>query len=157
MTDNEFEQFLKSALAELWEKQDRLESEHGFASYSRWFFDQQTEKLEMFDAKDQKAVVADVIDIGSYASNSNTWKWAWSNDSVLPSLREKSESLKALADLTGIGLFTSEEAFSVENEHMAWELVAMSVRHLNAIGAYKAPSSSRPLSTFLAITGIRHL
>lgn len=155
MTDNEFEQFLQTALSELWEKQDELESKQGFGSCARWFFDQQTETLEMFDANDRKVVEAEVIDIGSYANDSSTWKWAWSNDSLLPSLRKKAESLKVLSDLTGIELFSFENAFSVENEEMAWELVAMSVRHLGALGAYKAPSATRPLSTFLAIKSIR--
>ena len=157
MTDDEFEHFLKTALNELWEKQDKLDSEHGFGSYARWFFDQETEKLEMFNGDDRKALEADVICIGSYASNSNTWKWAWSNDSIVPAQREKSESLKALSDLTGIGLFSSKEACSIENENMAWELAAMSVRHLNALGVYRAPSSSGQLSTFLAITQLHYI
>ncbi len=157
MTDNEFEHFLKAALDELWEKQDKLEAEYAFGSYARWFFDQETGKLEMFDGNDRKALEAEVICIGSYANNSSSWKWAWSNDTIVPAQRERSESLKALADLTGIGLFSSEAACSIENENMAWELAAMSVKHLNAHGVYRAPSSSGQLSTFLAITQLHYL
>lgn len=157
MTDEEFEAFLNSALDELWEKQEKLETEHGFGSFSRWFFDQTTEQLELFDANDRKVVVAEVIDIGSYATNSSTWKWAWSNGSVLPNLRKKAEVLKQLGAITGIELFTSEAAVSIENEHMAWELAAMCVRQLNALGVYKAPSSSSPLCSFLVLTSINRL
>lgn len=157
MIDDEFEKFLSSALDELWEKQEKLETEHGFGSFSRWFFDQSTEQLEFFDEEDNKVVVADVINIGSYAKNSSTWKWAWSNESVLPSLRKKAGILKELGATTDIELFTSESAISIENEHMAWELAAISVRKLNALGVYMAPSSSKALCSFLALTSINKL
>ena len=157
MTDGEIENFVSAAVSALEQKQDLLQTEHGFGSFARWFFDQRTEKLEMFDAAGQKVLVADVVDVGSFATNSNTWKWAWSNDSITPPLREKAESLKALADVTGIDLFVCAEAFPLDDEQMAWELVAMCVRHLGAIGVYRAPSSTRPLSSFLAITRITHL
>ncbi len=156
MNDEAFEEFLTSALDELWSKQDHLEKAYGFGSFARWSFDQESGKLEMFDADDKKALEADVVAIGSYASDSSSWKWAWSNESLLPAQRAKAESFKVLGELTGIGLFTEEAAFSVEDENMAWELAAMCIRHLGAMGVYKAPSSSGPLSTFLAITAVRH-
>jgi len=154
MTEQEFNHFLTSALDELWEKQEKLESEHGFGTFSRWFYDQATEMLELFDENDKKVVIAEVINIGSFASNSNTWKWAWSNESVLPNLRKKSETLKTLGAITGLGLFTDESAIAIENEDMAWEIAAMSVRQLGAKGIYRAPSSSKLLSSFLALTSI---
>lgn len=157
MTDEEFERFLKSALDELWEKQERLQTDHGFGSFSRWYFDQATEQLELFDEADKKVAVADVIDIGSYAANSSTWKWAWSNESVLPGLRKRAEVLKELEAQTGVALFASEAAASIENEPMAWEIAALCVRHLNALGVYRAPSSSRPLFSFLALMNINRV
>jgi hypothetical protein len=157
MTDEEFEIFLNSALDDLWEKQDMLETQYGFGTFSRWFFDQNTEKLELYNAYDIKVVEADVIDIGSYSTNGGTWKWAWSNESVLPNLRKKAEPLKELGEITGIELFNNEDTFSVESENMAWELAAMSVKQLNALGVYRAPSSSKPLCSFLALTSITRL
>lgn len=155
MTDEEFEDFVQSTMDELIAKQDQLKSEYGFGSFERWHFDQVSETLSFFDAAGKLTLEAEVIDIGSYASNSNTWKWAWANESVLPALRTKAEPLKQLRDVTGFDLFSSESTVSVEDENMAWELAAMSVRKLGALGAYKAPSSSRPLSTFLAIMRVR--
>jgi hypothetical protein len=155
VTDQEFEEFLRTSLDALWAKQDALESDYGFGNYSKWHFDQTTEKLVLFNENDVKTLEADVIDVGSYATNSQTWKWAWSNDSVLPSLREKAAVLKELATITGVELFASDAPFKVEGESMAWELAAMCVRHLGALGAYRAPSPSKPLATFLAIRSIQ--
>ncbi|KAI3488918.1 hypothetical protein L1887_46948 [Cichorium endivia] len=128
--------------AGLKEKQQRLESEHGLGRFVRWCFDQEVGLLEMFDGEDRKVVEADVICIGSYAGNSSTWKWAWSNDALRPLLREKSRLLRALGDLTGIDLFVAESAFAIDDEPMAWELAAISVKYLNALGVYRAPQGT---------------
>jgi len=156
MKENEFEDFLATAMEELESKQAQLEREHGFGSFHRWSFDQRNGKLEMFDEVDRKVLEADVVCIGSYVSDSSSWKWAWSNDSLLPELRSRAESLKVLGDITGIDLFAAASAFSIEDESMAWELTAMCVRQLHALGAYRAPSSEK-LYTYFAITAIHQL
>ena len=98
---------------------------------------------------------ANVIDIGSFSPRSKTWKWAWSNDSVLPSLREKATKLKELEAVTGFPIFGSEEPFEID-EHMAWELAALAVKHFGAKACYRAPSSSADgPHIFLVITELR--
>jgi hypothetical protein len=159
MTDEEFERFVQSAMAELSRKQDRLTAEYGLGGFARWDLDEQTETLAFFDAGGRKAVRADVIQIGSYSSNSGTWKWAWSNERALPHVRKKAEPLKQLAALTGFHMFAEQAAMSLD-ENMAWELAAISARHLDALGVYRAPSASRPLASFLgflAITDIQRV
>ena len=155
MTDAEFGQLLKEAQAELDQKQDALQSDYLLGSLPRWWFDQTTEKLNFEDEYGHVLLEADVIDIGSFSPKSKTWKWAWSNDSVLPGLREKAVRLKELEAVTGFEIFGSSDAFAVD-EPMAWELAALAVKHLGAVGCYRAPSSAAdgPYS-FLAITKMR--
>ena len=152
MTDSEFEAFLANANEELRHKQALLLEQYSLGEYSRWFFEQATETLQFFDEADKLMIEADVVQIGSYSEKSNTWKWAWSNSSVLPRLREKVEILKELEETTGFELFGREHAFDIKDEAMAWELAAISVKHLGAIGCYRAPSSSDGPTVFLAIT-----
>lgn len=154
VTDDEFVQFIQDAVAELNEKQDVLKREYGFGDYARWAFDQVTEKFHLLDEAGGIVVEADVVDIGSYSPESNTFKWAWSNSSVLPALREKSARIKGLEGYTGIPLFGYENAFTVEDESMAWELAAIAVKYIGALGCYRAPSSSGGPHTFLALTWI---
>jgi len=152
MTDSEFEAFLANANEELRHKQALLVEQYSLGEHSRWSFEQSTEKLQFFDEADNLLIEGDVVEIGSYSQKSNTWKWAWSNSSVLPRLREKVELLKELQETTGFELFGREDAFDIEDEAMAWELAAISVKHLGAIGCYRAPSSSDGPTVFLAIT-----
>lgn len=154
MTDDEFVQFMQDAVDELNEKQDALEQEYGFGGHARWAFDQVTEKFQLLDEAGRVMVEAEVVDIGSYSPKSNTFKWAWSNPSILPALREKSIRIKGLEAYTGISLFGDENAFTVEDESMAWELAAMAVKYIGAMGCYRGPSSTGGPSTFLALTSI---
>jgi hypothetical protein len=155
MTNSEFEDYLDNANDDLRRKQDALQTEYGMGSFSRWWFEQATAKLQFFDDKDHLSLEADIIDIGSYSSKSSTWKWAWSNETVLHALRVKSEKLKELEGVTGFDLFSTESAFEIDGEEMAWEFTALAVQHLGAIGAYRAPSSSGGSTSFFAITSIR--
>lgn len=154
MTDEEFGRFIASAMEELQEKQKSMAEAYKLGDWARWWFDQNTEKLDFFDEEGMKRIQASFVDIGSYSSESNTWKWAWANDSLTDSLREKASTLRALGDLTGFEIFDDDVAVEIDGEPMAWELAALGVRHLGALGVYRAPSSDRPLFSFLAITAI---
>lgn len=155
MTDEEFDTFLATASAELRDKQSRLAQIYGLGEMKRWWFEQAAEQLQFFDGNDKLVLLAKVVDIGSYSPKSNTWKWAWGNPSVLPDLRKKALSLRELEAVTGFDLFGLENAFAIDGEGMAWELAAISIRHLDAIGCYRSPSSSgNGPTSFLAIMEI---
>lgn len=153
MTDNEFGELLARASDELAKKQSRMQADFEIGSLPRWWFDQDEEKLQFLDTVGNITVESVVVPIGSHSPASNTWKWAWSNESFLAPLRSKALPLKQLEELTGFELFAAEDAFEAD-EHMAWELAALGVMHLKAEACYKAPSSSGP-HTFLAITSLR--
>jgi hypothetical protein len=153
MDDQQFNALLGRAVQELREKQQLLDEEYDLGKYSRWWFDQETATLEFYDAQDKVGLVADLVDIGSYSTRSGTWKWGWSNESVLPSLRQHAEKLKELRAITGMDLFGWEDPFKVDAES-AWELAAIAVMHLSALGCYRAPTSDGELLMFLALSAL---
>ncbi|WP_411380469.1 DUF6882 domain-containing protein [Pseudomonas sp. MPB26] len=155
MTDHEFEAFLAQVMDELSLKQTELGRTYGLGEMARWWFEQATGVVQFFDDNDRLAVVAEVLSVGSFSAKFNTWKWAWSNPSVEPALREAALPLKQLQAITGREIFGSDEAFAVHDEGMAWELTAAAVHHLQAQGCYRAPSGPLGPTTFLAIRAIR--
>lgn len=155
MTDEEFDAFFEIVTDELKQKQNELQVKHGIGEFDRWWYEQATSKLQFYNADDHQILEADTIDIGSYSPKSITWKWAWSNESVLPSLRKQSEVFKELESITGYDIFGTEYAFEIEDQNMAWGLAAFAVNHINALGCYCAPSSKEDgPTTYLAITKI---
>lgn len=154
MDQGQWEAFCDCAVQELREKQKRLSNDHGIGGFARWWFDQGTASLQFFDGKGRLGLEASIIDIGSYSPPSGTWKWAWCNDSVLPVLQKAASPLRELCAITGMPIFHQERPFKID-EPGAWELAAIAVRHLGAIGCYRAPSSGDGPTCFLAIMSIR--
>ena len=154
LTNRQFKKLLNQAIAELEKKQEALERDFGFGAGGRWQYAQETAKLQLFDDNNNMTVSADVIDIGSYSRPTETWMWSWSNDTVLPALRQRAEPLKTLEDITGLGVFGQAKPFDADVP-MAWELAAICVKHLGALGCYRGPSADSELFHFFAIMDVK--
>jgi len=153
MNDIEFDEFLDKAMSELNFKQEELQTRFGIGKFGNWWFDQKLQVLEFYDSKDVPRLVTSAMFIGSFSKTSNTWKWGWSNSSVLPELRKKSEPLKELGDITGFDLFTNDGTFEID-EQMAWQISAISVMHIGLIGCYRGPSADGSSYSFIGIEKI---
>lgn len=157
MNDDDFEIFLASATEELKSKQEILTQKYGFGSHKRWMFENNDQaKLQFFDAEDRLVIEADIIDIGSYSPSANTWKWAWAYESITPRLKEQSLRIKELEDFTNLIIFGEDKAVEAD-EYLAWELAAMAVKYLGALGCYRAFSSARNVSMFFAIMAVHKI
>lgn len=154
MKDEDFELFLTKATEELKQKQANLTTAYGFGSHKRWMFENDKGKLQFFNHDDQLAIEADIIDIGSYSPANKTWKWAWAYESINPTLKADSLRIKELEDITDLTIFSEKEPVEAD-EYLAWELAAMAVKHLNAMGCYRAFSSARNVNMFFAITEVK--
>ena len=152
MKDEEFEAFLADALGELETKQDALTSRWGFGGFSRYLFDQPTATLQLIDAGGALRLRCSALPIGSHSARSGTWKWAWANESLLEPLRAEAGRLRELHGITGLPIFASPTVNAKPD--MAWEIAAMSVKHLGALGCYRAPGRDSDL--YLAITEVAY-
>jgi hypothetical protein len=128
-------------------------AEYHLGSYASYWFDQPSGTLEFRDGEGTPRVGATVVPIGSHAPAAGTWMWAWANESIVPNLRTKAEALRRLSGATGMELF-DRPTISV-TEEMPWELTAIAVHQLHALGAYRAPGERSDL--YMAITGVNVL
>jgi hypothetical protein len=153
VTDEEFDAFLEQTREELQLKQDALMAKYRLGTFANYWFDQPSGTLEFRDGNGKPHVGATVVPIGSHAPAAGTWMWAWANESIIPDLRTRAEALRQLAGATGIELF-DRPMISVSQE-MPWELTAIAVHQLRALGAYRAPGERSDL--YMAITGVNML
>jgi hypothetical protein len=68
-------------------------------------------------------------------------------------MREQALPLKQLQQMTGKDLFGCPHPFPLE-ELAAWQLAAISVRHLSALGCYGARIDDGRLVVFLAYVNV---
>ena len=150
MTDDEFDTFVQTCGDELETKQATLEGQYGLGRHSRWAYDGNTGLLTFANEQSETTVEAEATQLGSYSFNTNTWRWAWANSAVPESERMKSAKLKSLYERTGMDVFKNE-GFNAD-EQMAWEVAAMGVHELGALGCYRGPA--KHLYVFFAIDRI---
>ena len=137
MNESQFEEFLGSAVEGVQAKHQFLELRYGIGHFARWDHDGELGQLTFSNPGDDDALVAETTEIGSYSLNTRTWLWAWANDSQTEAARRKAAELKTLFGVTGMRIFTDPH-FDCD-EHLAWELAAASVQHLDGIGCYRGP------------------
>lgn len=150
MTDEEFDTFLGRCYQELEDKQALLLDNYSLGEYKNYWFDQIAETLQFKNAEEVELEFI-VVPIGSWSDKSNSWMWAWANNTFTEEFKSKSVCLKGLADYTDFDIFNTE-AFEAD-ESTAHELAAMAVHHLNAMGMYIVPSNN--LKTFLALVKVK--
>jgi hypothetical protein len=156
MNEKQFDAFRERAIDELHAKQKLLSKYSRQGLMERWHFDQERATLQFFKNDGRLGVEADIIDIGSFSTRSSTWKWAWSNESVVPALRHRACALRELKDITGLALFTVEDVLKDVDGEIAWELAAFSIQHLNALACYRIPlNDDNTLFSFLALMTCR--
>lgn len=136
MTDEQFDVFLDKCYRELEEKQERMFSEFNIGVYEEYWFDQLTRTLQFIN-HNKVEVEFYILCIGTWAHQKNTWMWGWANNSFTEEIRQEAERLKGLRKITDYELF-EKEGFDCD-ETMAYELTAIALNHLNAMGMYKIP------------------
>lgn len=146
MTDEQFDKFLDNCYEELEHKQSKLFEEYNIGRYESYWFDQCTKTLQ-FKNRDKVELEFRIVCIGTWSHLKNTWMWGWSNESFTEEIRHDAEGLKKLKALTGFDIF--EDVGFKCDEGMAYEITAMGVNQLNALGMYKIPGQRSQL--FLAL------
>lgn len=136
MTDNQFDEYLDYCYENLEMKQEVLRKEYGIGDFQDYWYDQESSKIQ-FKSDGKVMLEFSIVFIGSWSNKSNTWMWAWANNSMINGIKEQSSVLKELTYITGFDTFT-REYFDCD-EAMAHELTAFSVEHLKAKGMYISP------------------
>ncbi|MGH8492474.1 MAG: DUF6882 domain-containing protein [Moraxellaceae bacterium] len=148
MNEDEFEAFLAASATALEQKQAELEKRHGLSSMGRWKLDHHEGHLDFLDELGRRQLRFATTPIGTFAQNRDSWKWAWANDKIEQPWRGRADKLRGLYEKTEYDLFNEEGEFAVDAV-MSWELAAMAVAHLGALGCYRAPN--REVFLFLAL------
>ena len=89
----------------------------------------------------------DYTPIGTYLPDSQNWCWAWANDALPALAREKSLSIKSLAEQTQYAIFASPW-FELPMEEID-EFCALALHAVDGIGIFKAKDESP--WTYLAV------
>lgn len=139
MNDEELGMYLNLCCEELLEKQENLQKQYQLGSYEKYWCDLE-QKILQFKNQDTIFHEFRVMCLGSMSNQSETWMWAWANESFPEEVRKDSVELKNLKTTLGLDFF--EIPVFECNDEMAYVLTAISCNHLDMMGTYRVPTQN---------------
>jgi hypothetical protein len=144
-----FEALIQTAQTYLRECQAELDKEYRLGHWPRYDWYQETRQL-IFSENGVAKVVADIQFVGSISTESETWLWAWANDSVDPQLSTSMGTVRDYGEEHGLNHLTVKKWPAQEVD--GWEMTSIAAFLLKARGAYR--TSKDPGFTFMIMTDV---
>ncbi|UUY10437.1 hypothetical protein LRS11_10570 [Pseudomonas sp. J452] len=138
---HEDEEVLHALIAESFDylqaQQDSFMATYRIGEHKRWDWYQETGQL-IFSNDGKPAVECAVDFVGTFSSHSDTWMWAWANESFLELVKARSRVVRELGESLDF-LKLACATWSADPVD-GWEMTAVMAHQLGAIGSYRAPS-----------------
>ena len=134
MTPEEYEKFRHTAVHALMCLNEAREQQFRIGSWERWDYDLQAGTLT-FSQDGRPRVLAEVQVVGSTSTKSNTWLWAWANESIPDFASASLGAVRKFGEQQEISQLT--EAKLPDDEYLGWELTAITAQIIGATGAYR--------------------
>lgn len=138
MSEEEFSSLIQQAnwfLRKLMEENQRT---FQLDSYKRFDWNEWRGEL-VFTSEGTPKVVARIQLVGSHATRSKTWAWAWANSAGLPSVRQAVLKVKEFGT-ERVSLRLIQPRWSA-TESDAWGMTALTAQLNDAKGAFRVPST----------------
>lgn len=128
--------FSEKCINDLQSLQDKFQSKYDLNWYQKWFYDQATGLLTF--STGEKELNFKYLEVGTYSTKTNTWKWSWDNDHTLKKVKEQTNLVREYGQKFGYQRLT--EGYVESSEEEAWEFTAVTAKIINGIGAYRPVS-----------------
>ena len=136
LTPDEQQDLLHHAVHQAQAQQAQSDKQWHWIERDRWYYDDKS-KTMTFSGKNRAPVLADVRLVGSYATASGTFQWAWALYSGLNPLVSGIWELQTFGEIRGILRLTTPWWECAQDE--AWEMTSLAAYLTNAAGMYRAP------------------
>lgn len=123
----------------LQEIQDSFMEKFKVGEHERWDWYQDTGKL-IFSHNGKSVVECDIDFVGTVSTQSNTWMWAWANESLTNKVKTRSRLIREIGDEKNYLKLAS--ALWPADEIDGWEMTSIMAKATNAIGAYRTPDDN---------------
>jgi hypothetical protein len=142
------------AVHQLIDKQEILGRDYGLNDWPRWDYDVDAGTL-IFSRDGEAKVVADIQVVGT--TGSMDWLWALRNAHWPDDVTTDMEKVWQFGLDNEIEELTTDYLKAEDLNNLGWEMTAVAVRVLDALGAYRPQPRGKPGTLFLLIKSIRYV
>ena len=118
--------------------QDKFKKDFDIDSYENWFYNQSTALLTF--STGGKELNFKYLEVGTFSTTTQTWKWSWDNEHTLYSVKQGIHSVKEFGEKVNYCKLTN--GYFESNEVEAWEFTAITAKLVNGIGVYRTVSDN---------------
>lgn len=117
-------------------RQAALRETYSMGDLDHFSWDQTSGQL-VLSLAGERAVVAEIVFVGSISSRSGTWLWSWANPSYLEAVKAPMRELRERG--LELDLLPLAGACWQGDETDGWEMTSIAAFVLGAVGAYRSP------------------
>ena len=145
----DYTEFAQLELNKLIKIQDKFKEKYKTDLFENWFYESECSILRLYN-NDEDEIFFKYIPIGTFSKNSETWMWAWYNESSIEPNKNETLRIKQFGIENNYqklidGTFRSDE-------FDGWEFLSISFPILNGIGVYKVNSDN--LEKYMLLTEV---
>ena len=129
----EYQEFANNEYEKMSKAQDEFLSKFDVNSFSKWFYNQESELLRLYDEGGDEMYFK-YIPVGSYSLKSNTWMWSWNNEGSIENNKTATLKVKELGVKNDFRYLT-KGLFKCDKEN-CWDFTAISKSLLGGLGVY---------------------
>ena len=145
--DEVLHDLVKSSFGFIEPRHKEFLSKYKAGEHERWDWHQETATL-IFSHNGKPQVEANIQFSGTYSTQSETWMWAWANESLDEKVKSSSRDIRAMGEELGLKQLVAGRYAATEVD--GWEMTSVLAKHLNAIGVYRTPSDTG--FTYMVVT-----
>jgi hypothetical protein len=156
ISKDKLEHYIKSSLDNMKQKQEVMLKTYNFGRKNNQFiFFPNHKKFYLFDkVKGEAFFEAQFQIIGTFASKSSTWRFAWANRYVPNELKRTSLRLKEFGESNNLDIFSQPK---VQDSELGVLFTAIGMKLSNAKGYYIVPEDGKFPEVHLIFTKIKKI
>ena len=156
ISKDKLEHYIKSSLDNMKQKQEVMLKTYNFGRKNNQFiFFPNHKKFYLFDkVKGEAFFEAQFQIIGTFASKSSTWRFAWANRYVPNELKRTSLRLKEFGESNNLDIFSQPK---VQDSELGVLFTAIGMKLSNAKGYYIVPEDGKFPEVHLVFTKIKKI
>lgn len=137
--DEAFGNLVSNSFEHLKAVQKAFMEKYRIEDHERWDWYQDTGKL-VFSHHNNPIVECEIDFVGTFSNISDTWMWAWANQSFSENIKARSRDVRIFGEENNMLKLAS--ALWASEPVDGWEMTAIMAKKVNAIGAYRTPDDN---------------
>lgn len=135
MKSAQFEEMVTKARQRTQESIEATTVEFGLGTYEHYKIDLPTAKIHFFDGDGVERVHADIQVAGSWSPESESWLWAWDNESIPEAASVRMAAVRSFGEENETEQLS--ESFYPCDEGEAWSMASVASQILDAQCVYR--------------------